>query len=297
MVVRLVRQSSEFPNITNKDDVKMIRYAYGGYNGVVQGFGQELSCSTRAAKILLNSGRIVLDGWEVDIEETLTLTFDTGYYSVYLEVDAAVESAEIKLIKDLSEYPDIEEGDDLTSTPFGRARLLLYHVRCYSLDSYVTAEKVVTLIPYTAQRLLDLEDKVEKLGFKEGEFSWEGGVPQSSTLYKQANYVIGTCENSYYESPLRGEEQKSYTLSDGTTLTGHLIGKIPLDMLPSVNTYSKNLFKNSAILHGFYGSTLNQLRISSLTVDSINGNCYIKTLNDFNVQYITLKLGYEIKGA
>ena len=37
MAIRLIRENSDTPNITNKDDARMIRYAYGGQNGYVKG--------------------------------------------------------------------------------------------------------------------------------------------------------------------------------------------------------------------------------------------------------------------
>lgn len=410
MALRLVRQSSDAPNVTNRDDACMARYAYNGRNGIVQNFGKECSAEIGSGTLTLNSGRIVLQGWEVDIEREILSVYASSatYAYIYLQVNLLLEEASLNIIYSQDTVFPLDLGEDLTHNPSGTARLVLYscvvagnsilslnkvartihylsdfrghdtgfeyrpdfslekHLDEYMEEAhlFVSSKYIADGAPYDAahgyldvsrhsgdgfngsnfkptvkhvftswdtgdtyirvfngsiwtdwHRINDggnamyatyassdtskgtIEQRLTNLGFKEGEFSWEGGVPQSSTLYKQANYVIGTCENSYYESPLRGEEQKSYTLSDGATLTGHLIGKIPLDMLPSVNTYSKNLFKNSAILQGFYDSTLNQLRISSLTVDSINGNCYIKTLNYFNVQYITLKLGYEIKGG
>ena len=36
MGVRLIRQNSNTPNVTNIDDARMVRYAYGGYDGYVR---------------------------------------------------------------------------------------------------------------------------------------------------------------------------------------------------------------------------------------------------------------------
>ena len=36
MSIRLIRQESETPNVSNHDDARMVRYAYGGYDGFVR---------------------------------------------------------------------------------------------------------------------------------------------------------------------------------------------------------------------------------------------------------------------
>ena len=36
MSIRLIRQESQTPNVTNHDDARMVRYAYGGFDGFVK---------------------------------------------------------------------------------------------------------------------------------------------------------------------------------------------------------------------------------------------------------------------
>lgn len=133
-MVRLVRESSDTPNITNKDDARMIRYAYGGIDGVIKSFGKEFDYTIDTTNHILKigSGRFVLQGWEVDLDEAgWTLDFGSAaevrYYTAYLEVNLTLETAEVKATYGLSTYPTIDEGDDLTSVPSGIARRVLYN--------------------------------------------------------------------------------------------------------------------------------------------------------------------------
>lgn len=138
MALRLIRESSDAPNITNKDDVRMSRYAYGS-NGVIRNFGQELSHSIDGSTFKINSGLIVLDGWEVVVDEAgwsidfSSLSGGPVYrYTIYLEIDASTEIASIKYLYYIGDYPAIDKGDDLTQIPNGTARLVLFNVSVVS---------------------------------------------------------------------------------------------------------------------------------------------------------------------
>ena len=66
--VRLLRESSETPNISNRDDARMIRYAYGGGNGIVSNYGAELTATYDNGIFRINSGMIVIQGWEIEVK-------------------------------------------------------------------------------------------------------------------------------------------------------------------------------------------------------------------------------------
>ena len=160
MALRLVRQTSETPNITNKDDTIMTRYAYGGYNGIVKGFGSECGYTAENGIFKVLSGRICVDGWEIDVDGTgwqLNLSNVSGiqYYSIYAEINVLVESVEIKSTYSLSSYPIIEKGDDLTSIPNGTARLLLYNVK--------VSNGSITEVLTKFSKILNLSDVVNEL--------------------------------------------------------------------------------------------------------------------------------------
>lgn len=160
MALRIVRESLDTPNVTNKDDVIMTRYAYGGYNGFVKEYGNELGYETDELNFTIQSGRAIIDGWEIDIiNEGVTIDFGSeadGFYSVYLEIDVARELAEIKYSYLVGTYPEIDGGDDLTEAPNGTARLVLYNIKVE--NSRITeVVKKVKAIPFLSQIEDDLE--------------------------------------------------------------------------------------------------------------------------------------------
>lgn len=169
MSIRLVREFSETPNIQNKDDAKMIRYAYGGYDGVVKGFGQECAYTFENGIFKIGSGRIVLQGWEVDIDEfgwSLDLSnVTTGeyYYVVYLEVNLVTQQANINYNYDLLVYPGIDRGDDLTTYPNGIASLVLYSFRLSGGKIFLVNEEIPK-IKYLKDCVSDFGDSIDSLG-------------------------------------------------------------------------------------------------------------------------------------
>lgn len=167
MAYRLVRESSETPNITNRDDVKMVRYAYGNYDGVVKGFGEEMSITVDGSTATVHSGRMVLNGWEVDVDPNgvsfNALPGNTQYCCIVLTVNLSNESAKFSLVSNSGVYPDVPVGDDLSQYPNGSRRIITH--KLYSENGvFFSCERVVPLIPY----LFDLEKRVEELGFKKG---------------------------------------------------------------------------------------------------------------------------------
>lgn len=211
MAIKLVRESSETPNITNKDDTKMIRYAYGGYTGFVKEYGNELSYSISGSVLKINSGRIVLGGWEIDVAEDsweldLSAISGTQYYTIYVEANIATEIAQIKSSYASGAYPDIEEGDDLTKYPSGMARAVLYHAKSVS-GSLSEIEKIIEPIPY----LKEIEERLERLGFRQGELTFTEDAlsrminpPTKNIVTRQGNYVI--IETEFYMS-ISGNEK------------------------------------------------------------------------------------------
>lgn len=152
MAIKMVREPSETPNINNIDDIVPMRYAYGGQNGFVIGKGNEISNSVSGLNFTVNSGRLVLQGVECDIDATgVTITIDNiatkRYYTVYLEVNLGLNTATIKNEYDTATYPSIDAGDDLTKNTTGVARLPLYQ---FTATSGIIGEvnKVVESVKY-----------------------------------------------------------------------------------------------------------------------------------------------------
>lgn len=181
MAISMVRKPSETPNITNIDDIIPFRYAYGNQNGYVIGRGAEVSHTVNGNQFTVNSGRLVIQGVESDIDANgITLTIDsvseTRYYVVYYEVNLATNTANIKLSDyDTAGYPTIDVGDDLTANSSGIARLPLYRFTATS-GVISNIEKLVKLIKYVkdievenAKSVNGVELKKENNILKDGE--------------------------------------------------------------------------------------------------------------------------------
>lgn len=153
MAIKMVREPSETPNINNIDDIVPMRYAYGNQNGYVIGKGTEISNTVNGLNFTVNSGRLVLQGVECDIDASgVTIAVDNiatkRYYVVYLQVNLGLNTAQILDTYDTATYPTIDTGDDLTENTTGVARLPLYR---FIATSGIISEvnKVVESVKYT----------------------------------------------------------------------------------------------------------------------------------------------------
>lgn len=159
MAIKMVREPSETPNINNIDDIVPMRYAYGNQNGYVIGKGTEISNTVNGLNFTVNSGRLVLQGVECDIDAVgVTITIDNiatkRYYVVYLQVNLGLNTAQILSSYDTATYPTIDIGDDLTENTTGVARLPLYR---FTASSGIISEvnKVVESIKYAKDIKVD----------------------------------------------------------------------------------------------------------------------------------------------
>lgn len=158
MAIKMVREPSETPNINNIDDIVPMRYAYGNQNGYVIGKGNEISNTVNGLNFTVNSGRLVLQGVECDIDAVgVTITIDNiatkRYYVVYLQVNLGTNTASILSTYDTATYPTIDAGDDLTENTTGVARLPLYR---FVATSGIISEvnKVVESVKYVNQNFI-----------------------------------------------------------------------------------------------------------------------------------------------
>lgn len=131
MAIKMVREPSDTPNINNVDDIIPIRYAYNYQDGYVVGKGQEISYSINGTNFIINSGRLVLQGVECDVDANgVTISVDNiatmRGYIVYLQVNLATNEVSINSEYNIGQYPTFDEGDDLTENSSGTARMLLY---------------------------------------------------------------------------------------------------------------------------------------------------------------------------
>ena len=228
MAIKLLRESSETPNISNKDDVRMVRYAYGGYDGVIQKYGEEYAATVTGSSLRIGSGRAVVNGWEVDIDgagiviDLSHMSYGSYYYTVYLEVNAELETVAVKTLYDTAEYPRVNTGDDLTEAQSGTATLELYHFTISS-GTISNVARVCVLIPYGKKnyenldnalksfkstteynfsqvnnklnthtsQISSIESRLSNLGFRQGSCSGSYiSSTQINSLKKQGKYVI-----------------------------------------------------------------------------------------------------------
>ena len=217
MAIEMVRVPSDTPNISNIDDFVGLRYSYGNQNGFVAGKGTECSYSINGSKFRINSGRLVLQGIECDIDANgVELQIDdvstTRYFTVFLQVKLALNEAKIFAKYDAAAYPTIEIGDDLTQNTSGVARLPLYQFMATN-GEISSVVKIVSKLNYYGTSLdgynyskgtieyrlnpLDnynnskgtIEERLTNLGFKEGNI-----IDSSNNIVgkirRQGNYVL-----------------------------------------------------------------------------------------------------------
>lgn len=207
MAISMVRKPSETPNITNIDDIIPFRYAYGNQSGYVINRGAEVSHTVNGNQFTVNSGRLVIQGVESDIDSNgITLTIDsvseTRYYAVYHEINLATNTSNIKVEFDTATYPNITEGDDLTANSSGIARLVLYTFIAQN-GVISSVNKVVKAIDYTGTALVGydtskgtVEERLTKLGFRQDDIiDLDGNVV--GNIMRQGNFVIGQLYSNF----------------------------------------------------------------------------------------------------
>lgn len=244
MGIRLIRENSDTPNVTNMDDARMARYAYGGYNGFVQGKGRELNCEGNGTDTLtINSGVIVLQGWEVEVDSNgwdmkiSASNHDLIYYTVYCEVNLSVgAAASIKSTYAESDFPVISAGDDLTKKPNGIARIELCHFTAQN-GTISSAERVINAIPYLSVQLDIMSQKLKEQGFRVA--SAENGELVLYDGWADATIAEGYPKISFTKSgklvAFQGFRIASRTgfVLDGEYLTiDTVIGKVPKIFAP-----------------------------------------------------------------
>lgn len=229
MAIKMVREPSETPNINNIDDIIPMRYAYGGQNGFVIGKGTEISNTVSGLNFTVNSGRLVLQGVECDIDATgVTITIDNiatkRYCTIYLEVNLGLNTATIKDEYDTTTYPTIDAGDDLTENSTGIARLPLYQ---FTATSGIISEvnKIVEGIKYSKNIIVD--NSVNSINAKNSilnnDGTYSGFNKDEKNILKTGTTIIPTFELIY-----QGDEMSK--LSDDSR-TFQLSKNIPLNSL------------------------------------------------------------------
>lgn len=307
MAISMVRKPSETPNITNIDDIIPFRYAYGNQSGYVISRGAEVSHTVNGNQFTVNSGRLVIQGVESDIDANgITLTIDsvseTRYYAVYHEINLATNTSNIKVEFDTATYPNITEGDDLTANSSGTARLVLYNF--IAQNGVISGvDKKVKAIDYTGTALVGydnskgtVEDRLTKLGFKQGELVIDTSILTNetsialNTLKRQGNYVIGDFSISTSST---GIVDNIYQLSSTTEQQSKCIN-IPKEFRPAKDT-AISVYTTYRTMQGLNFNDVSYFQSIKVTEDG-----YLpipNEPNDYGVSYyvrtIKIHFGYE----
>ena len=203
MSIKMVRTPSETPNISNTDDFVGLRYAYGNQNGYVVNKGQECSYIINGSKFKINSGRLVLQGIECDIDASgVEITIDNvatkRYYTVYLQVNLALNETKILATFDTATYPNIDSGEDLTQNTTGVARIKLYQFD--AINGVISnVQKTVNGVKYgyaeNSKKVNGLEITRDENGvLKIGDII----IPQKKVILKNVNLKSTVSGNSVY---------------------------------------------------------------------------------------------------
>ncbi len=314
-MIEMVRIPSETPNISNIDDFVGLRYAYGNQNGYVIDKGNECSYTINGSIFKINSGRLVLQGVECDIDANgVELTIDNistkRYYVIYLQINLALNTTKILMAYNTSEYPIIDNGDDLTLNTIGVANMVLYTFEATN-GVISDVKKIVPKIEYTGTALSDydiskgtVEERLTNLGFKQGSITKASGVTATSInfLKRQGNYVIGKWQSF------------NINMSD---VVNNIIGNVPNDFLPKNDEEIKVAFESatfsSSITSIYYGTlTIKILTNGKIQLYDFVGTEYSKfsgdttysktypvtgidRLNFTSIANINITFGYEAK--
>lgn len=273
MAIKMVREPSETPNINNIDDIVPMRYAYGGQNGFVIGKGTEISNTVNGLNFTVNSGRLVLQGVECDIDATgVTITIDNiatkRYYTIYLEVNLGLNTATIKNEYDTATYPTIDAGDDLTENTTGVARLPLYR---FTATSGIISEvnKVVESIKYTSDMSVANANTIQNVDLS------------SSNIAKFGNYIVPKIIILY--NTILTITSKVITLSDNLS-SGDLI-RIKFSEFPSNNSNPPIFYQYISIQEGENFISIPQTQERYKSVDILTIYFYWSSTNPNQIKF------------
>lgn len=292
MAIKMVREPSETPNINNIDDIIGLRYAYGNQDGYVIDRGNEISYTISGSNFIINSGRIVLQGVESDIDANgVTIPVDNiasfKYYTIYCEVNLGINSSKIKSVSDNETYPVIDKGNDLTENSKVIARLALYHFTAQNgLISNV--EKIVKPIEYidknfiknteveNAKNVNNLEIKRDDNGvLKIGDVI----IPQKKLIWEGSKFIPVGYQNwtNILDNASYSKTYEVEILYKGTSL----------------NTYKT--FGHSTISLKFKGDYNVTLSTKFQSSESFGGKAAVANRGAFRIENDTLKASFYVE--
>lgn len=291
MAVRLLRASSETPNITNTDDARMVRHSYGGYTGFVPGFGREAQASFSGSSLSIGSGVIVIDGWEVLLDEAGYTESFSGYsgillFTVYMTVNLASETVSIRSTYNRTEFPVPDNGDDLTEYPEGSKTISLFHVTV-SNGVIMNVDSILEAIPYQKEfrkdfDLLRKEFDLLSTNFSKARADLDSILPVDGNVsFQNPSYILESSSKICKQGRIvccSVFAQYSNTLD--LNQTRNPVFTVPEEMRPSESVYFVGeaiILRGTSVERGLYGFILDSSGAVyfSSTVSSNRGYSYI----------------------
>lgn len=223
MSIEMVRIPSETPNISNIDDFVGLRYAFGNQDGYILDKGNECSYTINGSIFKINSGRLVLQGIECDIDANgVEITVDNvstkRYYSVYLQINLTLNETKIISTYDTTTYPIIDIGDNLTQSTTGTARLVLYNFE--SINGVISnVQKTIKQIQYLKNYKVDNavnSDDSKKVNGLELKRDSNGILKIGDIVIPQKKLLLDATESPIW----LGSEDKTTIFTDNKSLIG-----------------------------------------------------------------------------
>ncbi|MBQ8323234.1 MAG: hypothetical protein IJX91_04635 [Clostridia bacterium] len=248
MAIRLIRQESDTPNVSNTDDARMARYAYGGRDGVVKGYGQECAYTVNGKTFSVGSGCIVLQGWEVLLDANgWSITMSTASvarnFLVYLEINLATQTAAINTVYTTgTTTPVINSGDDLTNNTTGTARLSLYRFTVDSSGVIIDGTNIALNNVRTCFSVLDydptvdVKKSIEELSVRLEEQGFKQATVEDGGIALNSDWTVAVTEGSI----VNGEIVYTQTFPQGVIMKS---GKLCLLKILQCATESKENFE------------------------------------------------------
>jgi len=236
-MARLIRANSEIANVTNNDDFRILRYATGGYNGVLKNYGNECSYTVTDNNFKINSGEIFYQGVDTEIltaGETITVDNISGtqYYVIYLEIDLSNsenQTATIKSSYGTSTYPIISAGDDLTTVPSGVANFELYR---FTASSGVISSVVAQFNIIEVGNALTINNVsiLESSGKLQNTTASPAKIIRQIEVIDDTPFVYNTTDATMTMTFPTGK-----TLANGDTIEIEFYDKLPLSVFNSLD--------------------------------------------------------------
>ena len=291
MAIEMVRIPSETPNISNTDDFVGLRYAYGNQSGYVIGKGFGCSYNINGSTFIIHAGRLVLQGVECDIDANgVEITVDNvatkRYYSIYLQINLALNEVKILATYDTATYPVINRGDDLTQSQTGTARMELY--RFDAINGEISnVNKTVKQIEYTENVIVKKAKNLVGIDYD---------LRQYLELVSYTEFSHGETKVFYFQKPIQINQGDSIVIrySKNGIEFKEIICIVKSIETPNYYTiYDSNFYiedegVENTIFHQYYEYNISV----SFSGTSINVCCNITCLvNDLKLEGGTIILG------